>query len=341
MVDISGKGHHDGGGDALLEQTAELALGVHLGTESRHAEIVLGTHRGDTLPGGTAHHGGAGVGKGQGQVAAGLDLLGDAAPVGGVDDALGLQLGGGNPVVGLVTQRVGGGGLGAGGEAGALPDSLKAEGELGGDGLEVAADEDAGEATIKRGGVHGLDGGSEVVTDVFRLELEHVLAGAGDDGELGLGDELVGPSPVEARGELAIVVDVSLQEDLGGLLALLIRQDSFPPMTPRWVGWGCWRRRAHLVGSVEAGKGIGVQALAHGESMGDLEKGRQAEGLRDVGAQAAEHVVVDEGIAGDLLGQVLDGSGVRQTELGSPLGEGVVGIGDGRCDRVCCQEGME
>lgn len=44
--------------------------------------------------------------------------------------------------------------------------------------------------------------------------------------------------------------------------------------------------------------------------MGDLEQRVQAEGLGEIGAQASEHVIVEENIALDLLGQALNGAWV-------------------------------
>lgn len=56
--------------------------------------------------------------------------------------------------------------------------------------------------------------------------------------------------------------------------------------------------------------------------MGDLEQRVQAEGLCEVGAQASEHVIVEKYIPLDLLGQALDGAGVRQAQLCAALLEG-------------------
>lgn len=73
--------------------------------------------------------------------------------------------------------------------------------------------------------------------------------------------------------------------------------------------------------------------------MGDLEKGVQAEGLGEIGAQAGEHVVVEENIALNFLGQALDSAGVRQAELCASLLEGAKCVGDSLGYRVVAQEG--
>lgn len=57
-----------------------------------------------------------------------------------------------------------------------------------------------------------------------------------------------------------------------------------------------------------------------------LEQGREAEGFGEVGLDAGEHVVVEEDIALDLLGQVLNRAGVGEAELRAPLREGVPDI---------------
>lgn len=215
VVKVGSKGHHDGGGDALLQQAAQLALGVNLGTESGHAEVVLGANGGDTLLlETTAHHATSGGHEAEAHVDTGLNLVRDLPPVRRVESSHGsLQLSGGDPVLSLVACAVRDGALRALSEGRALPQSLHAEGEFGGDGLEVAADEDASHAPLQEGRVQHLERSAEVIAGVLVLELGHVLA-AGGDGELRLGDELVGPAVVEASGQSAFIVEVALGEDL-------------------------------------------------------------------------------------------------------------------------------
>ncbi|MCV5191475.1 hypothetical protein OFC03_29400, partial [Escherichia coli] len=57
VVNISSEGQSDGGGTkTLLEQAAELALGVDLSPEGGHSEVVLGTKGGDAFIGKATHH---------------------------------------------------------------------------------------------------------------------------------------------------------------------------------------------------------------------------------------------------------------------------------------------
>lgn len=215
MVNVGGKGHHNRRSNTLLKNAAKLALGVDLSSESRHAEVVLGTNGSDTLLLQTTTHHAAGRGdEAEAQINTSLDLIGEPSPVRGVESSHGsLELSGGNPVVRLITGSVRNSALGALGEGRSLPESLKTKGELGGDGLEVAANEDTSESALEVGGVEHLKGCAKVVAGVLVLELRHILT-TRRDGELRLGDKLVGPSPVESPGESALIVEVSLAEDL-------------------------------------------------------------------------------------------------------------------------------
>jgi len=215
MIHISGEGHHDRGSNALLKHAAELALGVDLSTEGRHAEIVLGTEGGDALLGRATHHGGSRI-NGNGHVNTGLNLLTQTLPVGSVESTLSLQLGAGDPVLRLVATNVRDGGIRALGKPGALPNGLQTEGELRGDGLKILANEDTGQATLKEGRVKGLDSRSEIGATVFVLKLGHILTGSTrSDLEAGLGGERRGPSVVESSRKVALVIDVTLGEHLG------------------------------------------------------------------------------------------------------------------------------
>ena len=224
MVYLGGKRQHDRRGDPLLEQAAELAARVDLGAEGGHAEVVLGADLGDALLlQGAAHEAARGHER-QGDVNAGLDLLREAAPVGRVEGALGrVELGRGDPVVGLVAGAVLDARVRRLRGRDALPDCLQAEGQPRRDGLQVAPDEDARQAAAQSRGVHHLERRGKVVARVLVFDLGHVLA-AGGDLEGGLGDELVAPAVVEARRELALIVDVSLHEHLRGIPLALGRK---------------------------------------------------------------------------------------------------------------------
>ena len=237
VVNISSEGQGDRGGtETLLKQTAELARGVDLSPEGGHPEVVLGTEGGDALLGKTTHHALRRSNR-KGHINTSLDSIGKLLPEGSVESTLSLELSASNPVIGLVAGEVGDGGIGTLSEALTLPDSLETEAESGSDGLEVVANEDTGETAVEEGGVDGLEGGSKVVALVLVLELGHILAAA--DRELGLGDGPVAPSVVESCRESALVVEVTLSED--------------------------------LVGSVESSKGIRVQPLANSKLVGNLE----------------------------------------------------------------------
>lgn len=82
MVNIGSKGHHDGWSNALLQQAAQLALGVDLSSEGGHAEIVLGTNGGDALFLQAATHHTTGRGdETEAQVNTGLNLVRQPSPV--------------------------------------------------------------------------------------------------------------------------------------------------------------------------------------------------------------------------------------------------------------------
>lgn len=302
MVNVGSKGHHDGRSDTLLQKAAQLALGVDLGSESGHAEIVLGTNGSDTLLLQAAAHQTTGRGdKTEAQVNTSLNLVGQLAPVRSVESShSSLQLSGGDPVGGLVSGAVRDGTFGTLSQSRALPEGFQTESELRGDGLQVASDVDAGRSTLEERGVEHLERGTEVIAGVFVFELGHVLAARGD-GELRFGNQLVGPSVVEAAGEGAFVIHVALAEDLAG--------------------------------AEHGGESVRVDALTHCELVRDLEQRRHAEDLCEVGADAGEHVVVEEDIALDFLGQGLYCAGIGQAELCPPLGKVVDGIsycgGDG------------
>lgn len=82
MINIGSKSHHDGGSDALLQQAAQLTLGVDLSSESGHAEIVLGTNGGDALFLQATTHQTTGRGnEAEAQVNTSLNLVRQLAPV--------------------------------------------------------------------------------------------------------------------------------------------------------------------------------------------------------------------------------------------------------------------
>lgn len=88
---------------------------------------------------------------------------------------------------------------------------------------------------------------------------------------------------------------------------------------------------AYIVGAVESGESVGIGSLAYRKGMRDLEQRVQAESLGEVGAKAGKHVVVEENIALDLLGEVLNGSGIGQAEFCASFLKGVVCVGNGPC----------
>lgn len=323
MVNVGSKGHHDGRSDTLLQKAAQLALGVDLGSESGHAEIVLGTNGSDTLLLQAAAHQTTGRGdKAEAQVNTSLNLVGQLAPVRSVESShSSLQLSGGDPVGGLVSGAVRDGTFGTLSQSRALPEGFQTESELRGDGLQVTSDVDASRSTLEERGVEHLERGTEVITGVFMFELGHVLAARGD-GELRFGNQLVGPSVVETAGEGAFVVHVALAEDL-----IELRVSS----AVRLRATKC--DAAYLAGAEHGGESVRVDALTHCELVRDLEQRRHAEDLCEVGADAGEHVIVEEDIALDFLGQGLYCAGIRQAELCPPLRKVVDGIsycgGDG------------
>ena len=215
MVDISGKGHHYRRSHSLLESAAKLALGVDLSSESRHAEIVLGTNGGDTLLlETTTHKTTRRRNKTEAQINTSLDFVGKSSPVRGVQGThSSLELSGSDPIGGLVAGGVGDGTFGALGQRRSLPKSLETQSKLGSNGLEVASDEDTSNATLEVGGVKHLEGCTEVVSGVLVLELRHILTTWGD-GKLRLGNKLVRPSPVKSTRQRALVIKVTLAEDL-------------------------------------------------------------------------------------------------------------------------------
>ena len=242
MVHISGKGNLDWWRNALLPQAAELSGRVDLCAESRHAEIVLDTEVGDTLLAWSTHHWVA-TSKSEVEVNTGFKLLGESSPVGGAQSSLCLELGAGNPVRALVLGAVRDGGLWSLVDGCALPDTLESESEGWSDRLEVRADEDTGESTINDRWLDGLDGGGEIGSGVLVVELGHRLSLTWCDLDLGLGHQLWSPAVVEAGVKLAIVIDVTLQEDLDVLSAWFLSCAWCKPRISRWLNIPCLCRR--------------------------------------------------------------------------------------------------
>ena len=215
MVNIGGKGHGDGLSNPLLKETAELALGVDRRPESRHSEVVLGSKGGDSLLGDSAHNALRGLSR-KGHVDTSLHLVGQAPPVGSVQSTLSLQLNAGSPVLRLISGDIRKSSIGALGQAGALPDTLKAERKSGRNSLEVVSNKDTGKTTLEARGVVSLHGGTEIGAGVFVLELGHLLGRP--KLKLGLGNSSIAPPPVESSRESAIVVDASLAKNLSPLV---------------------------------------------------------------------------------------------------------------------------
>jgi hypothetical protein len=214
VVDLTREGDADRGCDHLLQQAADDALVVDLRPERGGAEVVLGAN-GDLALLLGAGHGATGTNASEGKVAvnAGLDLLGQSAPVRCLKDAaVGDDLSAGHPVGGLVASSVRDVELGRIGGGGTAPEGVDAERQAGCDCLEVASHDHAGDAALEQRGVHCLERGGEVGAGVVVLERHHVALRCELDGCLG--DEGRGPAPVEAAGELHLVVDVTLHESL-------------------------------------------------------------------------------------------------------------------------------
>lgn len=89
----------------------------------------------------------------------------------------------------------------------------------------------------------------------------------------------------------------------------------------------------HVVCAKQCSKCVWLHMFAHGKLVRYLKQRRQAHGLCDVGAKAGMHIVGKGDLTLDLLAERLDGAGVGEAELGSPIREGPVriayGIGDG------------
>src|SRR6478609_762113 len=127
VINISSKCHHNGRCNTLFQNAAKLALGVDLSSESRHAEIVLGTNSGDALLLKATTHEATGRGnETEAQINTGLNLVRESSPVRGVKGAhSSLELSGGDPVCGLVPGSIRDSALRALGEGRSLPESFK------------------------------------------------------------------------------------------------------------------------------------------------------------------------------------------------------------------------
>lgn len=85
----------------------------------------------------------------------------------------------------------------------------------------------------------------------------------------------------------------------------------------------------YVVGAINSVECVGACSLAQCEGMRDLEKRVQAEWFGEVGAEASEHVVVEQDIALDLLGEALDGPRIGEAELCASLLERAVRVREG------------
>lgn len=215
MVNLSRKGHHDRRRHALLDEQTDLALGVELRAERRHAEIVLDANGGGALLGdASAKRSSALAGdEGKRQINTSLHLFRDAAPVRRGKRALGLELSGRSPVIRLVSGAHRNGRLGRLSEDAALPNALETKTQLRGHGLEVAPNVDTRQTAVEVRRVEHLQRRREVIPSVFVLDLGHTRAVIRKL-ELRLADELVVPSEVEAARQLTFVIYLALEEDL-------------------------------------------------------------------------------------------------------------------------------
>jgi hypothetical protein len=91
---------------------------------------------------------------------------------------------------------------------------------------------------------------------------------------------------------------------------------------------------SYLSCSVHGSKSVGVDTLAHGKLVGDLEERSHAEDLCQVRSDSSEHIVVEEDIPLNLFGKTLDSARVGKAELGPPLVEGVEDISEGATEGI-------
>lgn len=214
MVDLAREGDADGLCDHLLQQARHLALVVDLRPERRRTEVILGTERDLTLLLRAAHWPtGTHACKGEVAVDTGLDPLGQLPPVRSLEDTpIRDDLTARHPIGCLVSSCIRDAQLRGICRCRPGPEGVDAEGELGCDGLQVAGHNHACNAAVEDRRVHSLQRGGEVGARVVVLERDHVTLGCELD--RGLGHEGRRPSPVEAAGELEVVVEVSLEEYL-------------------------------------------------------------------------------------------------------------------------------
>lgn len=304
VVNLARKDDRDDGEHAALKETRHLTVGVNLATEDGLAELVLGTNGGGSVNGGSlgsgatgASHetgGSLGVGETNGGLDTSLDLVSHAAVEGGIDGALGLELGSGNPVAGSVA--TGEGDSGVWGVLGGLGrvDGLKTDGELGGNGLQERSNTDTGECAVKDGGVESLEVDGVVGSLEVVFELQHGGLAIGDL-HVGLGDGVFGPAVVKSTGQGKVIVDIALEKS--------------------------------IIRGIKGGKAVrGHDGGAEREGVRDLEGWVHGEGLGEVGAQTCEEVVVEKDVLSDLLGEILHGARVGQVECGPSERDGVVEI---------------
>lgn len=221
VVELTGKSDLHHGDNSLLEQNAELALAVDLGSEAAGSEIVLGTESGRSLLPDATHHATLSSTSGselKAEVDTSLELVGQSLPVRSLQTTSGHELSASNPVIALVLSGIADHALGAHACGRSLVDSLETQGQSWSDALQVATDEDSSKRAFEDGRVHGLDLGGEVVASIVVLKRELSAAGASCRGCLdlsgGLCDPSGSPAVVESSGEGEIAVEVTLAEDL-------------------------------------------------------------------------------------------------------------------------------
>lgn len=278
--------------DFLLQEHRGLTSGVDLASEDGGTVLVLGTQGGNTLNDrfelGTKRCADRSHTGGDLSLQTSLDVLGNLSPEGTNKSTLALDLGGSNPVAGVVTGKVTDSTVWRkrgvlSGEGG-----LDTHSKLLGQGLQQGANGNTGESTGQVQGVQGLEVDGKVVGVVVLLQLAHGRL-AVSNLQSHLGDIVFVPAVVDLTRNGELVVDVTLGE--------------------------------HVFTGVQSRECIRGQVAANGEGVGGLESWVEREGLVQVGTQTLKEVLVQEDVTVNLLGKVLHGTWVGQTQGLSVLGD--------------------
>lgn len=282
--------------DSLLHEDADLTEGVQLASEDRLAVLVLGTDGGLTFNNrlvtdwGTHQRVGDWLNGGhQLGLQTGLDLVGDLSPEGTNKGTLSLDLCGGDPLAGVVTGKVADSRVRRDRHGLSGVHGLQTNGELRSQRLQQGGNGNTRETAVQQGWIQGLEVNREVVGVVVLLQLAHDWLAVGNlQGDLQ--DVVLVPAVVDFSAEREVVIDVTLDKEV-----LL---------------------------SVQGTEGIWWQSIrAHGQGVGGLESWVQRKRLVQVGTQTGEKVLTEEDITVHLLGDILDGAWVDQTQRFSVFGD--------------------